>query len=90
VFDRLARQDLEVAGKRLGLAPAVGFDDANDHVHAFSLPAGGLGKHLVGLADPRGHAQEDLEPAAPRLGRFGEKRVRVGAAGLGRIHEGLG
>ena len=64
VLHRPAGQDLQVSEERFGLRAPVGIDPADDHVHALGpLLAGGL-EHRVGLADPRGGAEEDLELAA--------------------------
>ena len=67
MLDPPARQHLEPGEQGRGLAPAVGLDDADDHVDAVVLAAPGRGQHLVGLADPGRGAEEDLEPAAPFL-----------------------
>ena len=59
---RLAGKNLEAFQQRLGLLAPVRLDDADNDVHAFlQLGAGGL-QHLVGLADARRRADEDLEP----------------------------
>ena len=63
VLDAPARDDLEALEQRLGLLPAVGFDDADDDVVAV-LHAGARGlQHLVGLADAGGGADEDAQLA---------------------------
>ncbi len=71
ILDRPARQDLEVRKPRLGLLAAMGLDHADQHLAAVLMPPMGLGEHLVGLADPRRHAEEHFEPTAPRFRRFG-------------------
>ena len=58
--------DLEVADLLLGLGATVGFDQADDDVDPLCFQAVTLAEHRVGLADARGRAQIDLEPA-PRL-----------------------
>ena len=68
--------------ERLGLLAPVRLDDADDHVDA-SLAAAGLGReqHLVGLADARRGAEEDLELAGAAFlapGRF-QQGFRRGA-----------
>src|SRR6202012_4804424 len=68
----------------------VGLDHPHQHLAVRLLAAAGGAQHLVGLADPRRHAEEHLEPAAPGLGRFGEQGVGIGAAGLVRSHQALG
>jgi hypothetical protein len=45
-----------------GLGPAVGLHHARHHVDPFGLADAGLLEHGVGLADARGHAEEDLQP----------------------------
>ncbi|MGY4247384.1 hypothetical protein ACVIIZ_008792 [Bradyrhizobium sp. USDA 4523] len=58
----LPRQHLETPEQRLGLDPAVGFDDADHDVDA-RLEAGvSAREHLVGLADAGGGADEYLQP----------------------------
>ena len=79
------RQDLESLEKGLRLHPAVGLDDADDHVHPVGLElARGL-EHREGLADTRRGAEEELEAAArlPRLFllRAGEEDLGVGPLG---------
>ena len=61
------RQDLEATQQGFGLDPAVGLDDADDHVGTFPTPLAGSLEHGVGLADARIGAEEDLESAAPLL-----------------------
>ena len=62
VDSRLARQDLEPLQQRLGLLAAVRLDHAGDDVHAFLALGPRRLQHLVGLADARCRADEDLEP----------------------------
>ena len=69
-----ARQDVEAAQQRLGLRPAVGLDDADDHVRAFLAPLTRGLEHGVGLADAGVGAEENLEPAAPLLLRLLQQR----------------
>ena len=90
VLDGLAGQHLQPVQQRLGLAPAVGLHDPDQHRASLLAPARGLRQHFVGLAYPRRHAEEDLEPAATRLRRFRQKGVRIGPAGLVGIHASLG
>jgi hypothetical protein len=63
---------------------AVRLDEADDHVEvllAHQVPRDL--KHAVGLADPRGEPEEDLELAPLRAGLFGLHR-RSSASGSGR------
>lgn len=76
VVDAAAGDDLEAADERLGLGAAVGLDDADRDVDAVLLPGAGRGQHGVGLADPGGGAEEDLQPAARLAQRLLEQGVR--------------
>ncbi len=74
----------EALGEARRLAPAVGLDHADHHVHALGLTrARGL-EHGVGLAHARGRAKEELQPAAmlPRLllAHEGEEGIGIGPA----------
>ena len=76
------REDLQSLEKGLRLHPAVGLDDAHDHVHPVGPElARGL-EHGEGLADARRGAEEELEAAAglPRLFllRAGKEDLGVG------------
>ena len=75
VVDAPAGDRVEPGEQRLGLAPSMGLDDADDDVDA--LAALGLRRlqHLVGLADARRRAEEDLELAAAFLHRRLEQRI---------------
>ena len=73
VFDLLPRDDLEAFEQRLGLAPAMRLDDADDDIDAVA-PLGLRGQqHLVGLADPRRGAEKNLQPPAAFLFCRGEQ-----------------
>ena len=79
IGDGFARDDLETVEQRLGFAPPVGLDDADDHVDAIGMPGAAGHQHLIGLADAGGGAEEDLEPALRlALGAL-QKRVRRGS-----------
>ena len=67
------RDDLEAFEQRLGLAPAVRFDDADDDIDAVAPPGLSRQQHLVGLADPRRGAEKNLQPAAALLFCRGEQ-----------------
>src|SRR5215831_14934904 len=64
VIDLPPRDDLEPFDQLLGLAPSVSFDDPDDDVGTFPPLWLGGEQHLVGLANPRGGTEENLEPAA--------------------------
>ena len=51
VLDDLARDDLEVADLLGRVGPAVGLDEADDHVRAALVPAPPLVEHGPGLPD---------------------------------------
>ena len=83
------RQYFEALQKRFGFSPAMGLDHTNDDIRAGLLPGMGALQHLVGLADARRGADEDLELAGTAFlapGRF-QKGFRRGA--LFRIAAGL-
>ena len=71
---------LDALGEKIGLDPAMGFHHADHRIHAFQLAAAGLHQHLIGLADARRRAQENLQPATPGLPRFFQQGVRRGAS----------
>src|ERR1700730_1979002 len=81
VHDPLARENFEALQQRLRLRPSVGLDHANDDIDTglqFGMRAL---QHLVGLANARCCADEDLEPTGLIVlspGGF-EKRVRRGS-----------
>ena len=58
------RQALEALEQGLGLGAPVRLDVADDDVDAARLQHARFFQHLVGLADARGGAEEDLELAA--------------------------
>ena len=62
VVDVPPRQHLQTVQERLRLGPAVCLDDGRDHVQAVAQSRMGRGQHLVGLTDPGGSAEEDLQP----------------------------
>ena len=66
--------------QRLGFRPAVGFDHADHDIDAGPQPGMRALQHLVGLADPRCCAQENLQAAGPALlpPRGFQKRIRRG------------
>ncbi len=86
VLEPLARHDFKALQQRLGLRPAVGFDHADDDIDAgLQLGMRAL-QHLIGLADARGGADKNLQPAglfvlAPR--RL-QQRIRRGSLIRGR------
>ena len=88
VLDDPAGKRLEAVEQAASLLPAVGFQDAHDHVEALSALGASRLEHGVGLPDARRGAEEELETAAAGLLLRGldlaEERVWVGAAGHGR------
>src|SRR5262245_9369168 len=86
IVDDLERKNLEALqqGGRVG-AP-VGLDHPDDDVRSLGPLLAGGEQHGVGLADPGGRAEEDLQPATPLL-RFlalhaSEKRVGIPPWGI--------
>ena len=67
ILDPPPRHDLEVLQLRLGVAAAVGLDEADDDVEAARAQRVGLLQHLVGLADARRGADVDAQPRPLRL-----------------------
>ncbi|MCY1401303.1 hypothetical protein D9M71_164200 [compost metagenome] len=65
---------------RFGFRPAVGLDHGCQHRDTLAQLGMGRLQHRVGLAHPRGGAEEDLEAAATFAGQFSEQRI--GAGGL--------
>ena len=61
----------------IGLRPAVRLDEADHHVDALPLQPVALLEHVVGLADPGGEAEIDLQPAALLLADQRQKVLRV-------------
>ncbi len=78
--------DVQAAQQGLGLAAAVGLHDADHHIAALGLTLAGGAQHFVGLAHPRRHAEEYLQPPPPRSGGGGEQGVGVWARGFGGGH----
>ena len=64
VLDLAARDDLEVLELRLGVAAAVGLDEADDDVEAARAQRVRLLQHLVGLADAGRGADVDAQARA--------------------------
>ena len=77
VLDLAAGQALEALGLRLGLGSRVRLEVADHHVTAGGALGLALLQHAVGLADPRGHAQEDLVVAS----HGARRRARCGSRG---------
>ena len=74
VFDLLPRDHLEAVEQRLGLAPTMRLDDADEDIDPVA-PLGLRGKqHLIGLADSRRGAEKNLQPPAALLLGRGEQR----------------
>ena len=86
VLELRAGQNGEPFEQRLRLLAPVRFDHADDHLHALlRLLLRGL-QHCVGLAHAGAHAEENLQPPAPRRITFlldgSEERVGIGAVGF--------
>ncbi len=90
VLDAAAGNDFDPFEQGLGLDAAVGLDDAGDDIDALAPRHPRGGEHLVGLANARRRAQEDLEPALALPTRLAEKRLRRGTLiavrGIGAGH----
>ena len=84
VLDDLSRNGLQSFAQRDRFLPAVRLEVADDDVDATALQLVGLRQHLVGLADTRGVAEEDLQPAArpARWRRSLRKHANVDAFGI--------
>ena len=67
VFEALAGNGLEPVEQGLRLLAPMRFDDADHDIVAVLLPCARLLQHLVGLADARSGADENLEPAGSAL-----------------------
>jgi len=64
VFEFAGRNALQLAHQFRGGLAAVSFDHADDHILAAAGAANRLAEHVVGLADSRSVAEEQLENAA--------------------------
>ena len=70
VVDLAAGNDFEAGEQRLGLPPAMGFDNADNDIDPLAPLRLRRKQHLVGLADTGRCAEKNLEPpAALLLGR---------------------
>ena len=67
VLNGPARNDFEAVQQGLGLFAAVGLHHANDDVRAILCSGPRLLQHLIGLADARSGAEEDLQPSGTCL-----------------------
>ena len=61
IFDLLARQNFQPCDEFFGLGALVGFDIANDHIHALFLALVRGFEHGIGFAHTRDIAEEDFE-----------------------------
>ncbi len=84
IVDGLAGQGGQALNQTLGFAPAMGFDDADDHVDAFATPLMGRFQHRIGFSDTRRRAQEIF--SRPRLSRPASASR---ASGEGRLSRSL-
>jgi hypothetical protein len=73
MVDRAARDDLMPLDKRLGFAPAVRFDHADDDIDSGLAPLPSVGEHLPGLADARRGAEKHLQTATAFLCRLAQE-----------------
>ena len=64
VFDAPARDDLQAGEQLFRVRSSVRLDVADDDVGAAREPTVAFIEHAIGLADARGHAQVDAQPAA--------------------------
>ncbi len=80
VGDLQPRDDLKIRHQGLSLGPAMRFDIADDHIHAFSAALMRSFEHGVSLADTGRVPQENLQPAARllRLLRLNARQEFIG------------
>ena len=90
IRDRAAAQDGNGADLRLGLGPAVCFDNSGHYVAAIGQAAARLHQHLVCFANTRCGAEEHLKPASMLPRRSGDQGVWVGPRRLGTTRSGGG
>jgi hypothetical protein len=76
IFYLPLRDNLEALDQRLGLAPAMGFDYADDDIYAVAPPGLSCVQHFESFSDPRRGAEEDLQPAKTLLLRRRQQRLR--------------
>ena len=72
-------QDRQRADLGRGLGPPVGFDDADEDIHALRRPLAAGVEHLPGLADARCRTKKDAQACTPLGGEGSSERIRVGA-----------
>ena len=63
----------------------MSLDEPDDDIDAFVLQAPRVLQHGVGLADAGGGAEKNLQPASTLPAEGGQKRVRIGASGVGSV-----
>src|SRR3546814_13807381 len=66
--------------ERLGFGAAVGLDQAGDDIDSVLLQPPRALEHGIGLADPRRHAEIDLQPTPVLAGGGGQEGLGMGAA----------
>ena len=86
----MPRKDLESIQKAFRFLPAMSLHDTDDDIYTVLGAALSVGKHFVGLADPRRHAEKYLQPSAPLPPGVSQQRIRVGAKRLVVSHQLLG
>ena len=92
VFQLPARNDFKAVQQRFGLRPAMGLDHADDDIDARLLPGVRALQHFIGLADARGGADKDLQPAGVVTFPPGGLQQRIRRRPLFRVaigHEAL-
>src|SRR5712692_3521800 len=83
-----ARNHLEVADPLLGLTPAMGFDETQNHIHSPLAELMRLLEHPVCFAYSRGGADVNFEPTLLTLGN--EIEESFGLDSLVIVHSGSG
>ena len=73
VVDSPPRDHLEAVEQRLGLAPPMRLDHADDDIDAVLAPGLRRKQHLVGLADAGRGAEKNLQPPPPLAVRGASK-----------------
>ena len=88
VFDPAPGQNFEPFDERARLGAAMRLDEPDDDVDAFISQAPRVLQHGVGLANAGRSAEKNLQPARILPAERRQKRVRIGASGVGSV--GLG
>ena len=83
IFDAATWHLLQAAGQGCRLGPAMGLDNAEDHIDTLALEAVSFLQHFIGLADAGGKAQVHLEPATLLLVNQRQEMFRRGPRAVG-------